>query len=182
MSKIQNALLAWHDRWANKHRIIVLALIYPIFPVVLLPWVGDVGGAPILDLHLHYDAEVVRQVLLQYNASALEHYRLCALTVDMVYPVYYAFLLSLVLAYLVKQGGETQSSMRLICVIPFLMMLVDWAENLTLVSIVNQWPNLDYQLANGAGFITLAKWLLLSVIVVLIIMLAFRNNRAGSKI
>ena len=171
-------LIAWHDRCASKTRIILLLAIYPLFPAVLLPWIGDVGGAPILDLHPYYNTDIVRQVLLQYDASALQNYRLCALTVDMIYPVYYAFLISLLFASLLKRRPTDSKALHLLRLLPFLVMIVDWTENLTLVAIVDQWPALDHDLANTAGLITSTKWALLAVIVMSLIALAVNNKRA----
>ena len=170
-------LISWHDSWAIKSRIIILLVIYPVFPALLLPGVGDVGGAPYLDLQLFYNAETVQQILQQYDETAIGNYRLCALTVDMVYPVYYAFLLSLLLAAALKQRADLDSSTQILRLLPFVMMLVDWIENLTLVSIVDHWPNLNHQLANLAGFITLTKWSLLGVIIASLLMLVIKNKK-----
>lgn len=173
--------ITWHDQWTSKSRIIILLVIYPIFPLIMLPWVGDVGGAPYLDLHLYYNADTLHQVLLQYDAVARENYRLCALTVDMVYPIYYAFLLSVLLAAVLRQKSDISSSLQLVRFLPFVMTVVDWIENLTLVTIVDQWPEMNHELANIAGYITLTKWSLLGVIIVLLIAMTIKNRRAVSQ-
>ena len=154
---------ATQNRWATKRNILLLIIIYPVFPALLLPWVGDVGGAPILDLHMFYDADKVREVLIQYSDLAIQNYILCALTVDMVYPFYYASLLSLCIAFCLKKRTQVDSKLQLMRLLPFLIMLVDWTENLLLVTLMDQWPMLDLKLANLASFATLSKWVLLSI-------------------
>lgn len=172
-------LLAWHDRWAVKSRIIPLLLIYPVFPLVLFPWIGDVGDFGILDVHLYYNAETAYNLLKSYDAAAFANYRLCALTVDMVYPVFYAFLISLLIASVLRRRYTAGQSIHWLRAAPFIIMLVDWFENLTIVRLMDQWPIFDADLANIAGLLTFTKWSLLAVVMSLLIvvwLLSFKQS------
>jgi len=167
--------LALQERLATKKNIIVLALIYPIFPLVLLPMVTDTGSAPILDLYAFYNAEVVSLVLSQYDLYARESYIRGALTIDVIYPIYYSFSLSLVMSYVVRPRHPEISAVHGLRLLPFAMMLADFAENALLVIVISAWPELRETPANVAGYATLTKWTVLAATIVTALVMAIQN-------
>ncbi len=172
---ILQKFLALQEQLATKKNIIVLALVYPTFPLVLLPLVTDTGSAPILDLYAFYNAEVVSQVLAQYDAYARESYIRGALTVDFIYPIYYSFSLSLVMTYVMRPRHLKPGAIQWLRLLPFVMLLADLAENTLLIMVISAWPEPRIALSNIAGYMTLSKWVVLTTVIVVTLVMAVNN-------
>ncbi len=167
------------DLLATKKVLIALTVLYPLFPLLILPAVVDTEGAPILDTYIFYNANVVYSVLSQYSEAARHSYMLGAVTVDVIYPVYYSVSLSLLLAYVIKPLSSGKGRIQYLRLLPFLPMVADFAENLLLSRVFSSWPaRLDW-VADIAGYVTLIKWSGLMFVFIVILLLAVISHRVS---
>ncbi|OZG70634.1 hypothetical protein BTA51_25045 [Hahella sp. CCB-MM4] len=168
-------ILKIQDQLATKKVLIALTILYPVFPLLLLPAVVDTDGAPILDTYFFYNADVVYRILAEYSEAARQSYMLGAVTVDVIYPVYYSVSLSLLLTYVIKPLSSGKDRIQYLRLLPFLPMVADFAENVLLSKVFSAWPvRLDW-VADIAGYATLIKWSGLAVVFVVILLLAIIN-------
>ena len=113
-----------------------------------------------LDIQLGYlPGEAITQIS-QYGEPARKFYILIECTADLVYPLVYAALFSLVLALILKAGLTQSQPYRQLALLPVLMMAADYIENFTIVSMLAFYPAASIPaiawIASVASFL---KWL-----------------------
>ncbi|WP_020405537.1 hypothetical protein [Hahella ganghwensis] len=163
------------NRYATKKILIILTIFYPVFPLVLLPAIIDTGGAPIPDTYFYYSSDTLYQWLSLYTEEARHCYMLGAVTIDVIYPLYYSISLSLLLTYVLNNLQADRGRIEYLKLLPIMPILADFSENLLLSKIFSAWPNQHEFLATMAGIATLTKWSGLAIVFGLILLLALIN-------
>lgn len=141
LKKSQNKVLA------------ILGLLILVFNLWLLP-LGTDGKIP-LDLKFGYDKEEAMRVLWEIGEDTLPKYRFGLLVTDMIYPFIYGGFLSLLL---LRVWGK-----RWILMFPVLLMLLDIDENLSILTLVDTFPQLSDSDVDRASLLTSAKWVMVGV-------------------
>lgn len=91
---------------------------------------------------------------------------------DTLYPITYGGLLLAVLTLLILSGKyRNNSTMRILNLLPFLIVIVDYAENACSIYNTTHFPNYSLTLLSIASVLTQIKWLLVVVVFVLIVFL-----------
>jgi hypothetical protein len=154
-------------RIANLPVLALLTLLSILFPAVLFPLHGLNDIKP-LDLYFSYSPDQVYTSLATLGAQGRENYTRMLLTSDMAFPVIYTMALStallLVLRKLLPPAGAS------LCLFPFMIVIADWFENLSLVMIMRKFPEQSDTIVALASTFTSMKWVL--VILTVFILLA----------
>jgi len=150
------------EKFFTKKRVIILAVLWIITNVFLNfgPWsisaLAEVsGGMGIPDLMMNYDLDKLRILFTAYGPKGIAIYKNIQL-IDFIYPLIYGALL---LGLLVRL--KLKPSFRVLYATPFLIVILDYAENLIIRHLINLYPNLpetQSHLANLANLCTLQKW------------------------
>ena len=161
------------EKFFTKKRIYVLILLWILANLAfnIGPWSipalnkisGDLG---IPDLMLSYDLEKLDSVFTAYGPEGLAIYTKIQI-LDFVYPLIYGALLLGLLARL-----KISPNFNSIFGFPFLIVFLDYAENIIIHVLINHYPNFtdhDEHLANLANMCTNLKWSFIGVVALNII-------------
>lgn len=154
------------DRIASVPALLVLMLLSVLFPVVVFP-VHGIGDLRPPDLYFHYSPDQVHDYLAVLGAEGRSAYTRMALTSDLAFPVIYSTALSMALMLFLRKGLPPAG--RYLSLFPFLIVIADWAENLTLVMVTRAFPARADAVAGLAGTFTALKWLLIALTVLMLL-------------
>lgn len=174
------------DNLATKRNLIILGLVYLIFPIYLLPNIINEGTVGPLDLLPFYTADQANSTIAMFSDSIRERYKLGLMTIDVIYPIYYACTLSLVMAFIYNSFSNSGFSTpptfkRAYSFAPFLMMFADLIENMLIVYMLNIYPEKSTVVGTTAGITTLIKWSLSTIVCLFIIYQAYQLVRLSRK-
>ena len=153
--------------------LIVLAFLSALFPAVIFPAHG-VGNARLLDLHFAYSPDQAYQHLAALGPAGRSAYSYMALTSDLIFPVMYSLALSVAIMLVLRKLLPPASRLRQLCLLPFLVVIADWCENLSLSMVTRAFPERADGIVGFASAATSLKWLLIaSTLLVLLALVAF---------
>ena len=155
---------------SNIPTLVVLTLATVLFPAVLFPIYG-LGDIKLLDLHFSYSPVQAYEHLSALGEEGRSNYASMALTSDLVFPVIYSLALSVALMLILKKLPSQVSRIRYLCLFPFLIIIIDWCENLSLAFVTYTFPGKIDWIVNSASFFTSLKWILV-VLTLLMLLIA----------
>lgn len=114
------------------------------------------------DLKFAYTVEEAYAAMSQLTIEEQQRYKFGILALDMPYLVIYGLFFSGILVKLWKS--------KWIVLIPVLIMVMDFFENLMVIQILNLLPDQSATLATLASIFTTSKWILIGVLAGFIIL------------
>ena len=156
------------ERISSTPMLVYLTLISALFPAVLFPAYG-IGDIKLLDLHFSYSPDLVYKHLAALGEEGRSAYTRMALTSDLVFPVVYSLALSVALMLVLQKLFPPASRFRYLCLFPFLIIIVDWCENLSLAFVTYAFPEPVDWIVNSASFFTSLKWTLVVLTVLMLL-------------
>jgi hypothetical protein len=113
----------------------------------------------ILDLQMTgYNMDTVSSILSVYNPDARAFYVRFSLIADSVYPFVYTFLYIVMIAWALKASGCEYLLQRHLHLLPLATLLLDFAENISIVALVSDYPQHTLLQVQTASAFTLLKW------------------------
>jgi hypothetical protein len=158
------------NRISNWKTLLVLIAAYVVFPAYILKnaetKINELTGKPIgpIDLTFGFDPKRTLQMVADYGDEARAYYATGEMTMDVIYPIVYAFLFGVILTLLFR--NKPYRPFHYINVLPFLAMLFDFFENTFIVLLLYRYPEQSMVLATFCEIFKLLKWLTLIPIVV----------------
>jgi hypothetical protein len=137
------------------------------------------GGVGPIDLQFFYTPEKVYSMVAAYGDTGRGSYRTFELTGDILYPIVYTLLFSLLITWLFQRGFTADSEMQKLNVVPFGAWLFDLLENLSIVTMLSIYPSTPALLARMAAIFTLLKWLFAGACILLVLVglaMALKNR------
>lgn len=129
----------------------------------------------ILDLQWHYTPEQVALILKHYTPEVREAAAGFTATADFLYPFVYTFFLVVLLALLYRRHLKEHPSWCYVALMPFGVMLFDFAENVCILYILRNYPDYPQSLAFISGWFTSFKWFSLFLVLALILSGLYRR-------
>lgn len=148
--------------------LLVLTFVSILFPTILFPLHG-IGDIKLLDLHFSYSPAQVYDHLTALGEEGRSAYTRMALTSDLAFPVIYSLALSVALMLVLKTLSPPASRFRYLCLFPFLSIITDWCENLSLAFATYSFPEPVDWIVNSASFFTSLKWTLVLLTVLMLL-------------
>jgi hypothetical protein len=152
--------------WATGRNVIILVLLDVFFMVVVMPYAQllmalatNAHPQPIDLMIPTWSPDQGYTLIQSYGESGRAIYRTIELTADLVYPLVYGFAFALLLAFLVKKIAPSSSWMPYLAFLPLLGMLFDYAENISILTLLSYYPQRVDWVAKIGGVATLFKWL-----------------------
>ena len=147
--------------------IIVIYLLFQyafngIFPASI-SHLKEISGYSIPDLMFYYTPAQLRTVFQHFGEAGIKEYLNLQL-IDMVYPVSYSLLLS-VLLYI----GYGKTKYKNVVWLPVAAAVSDYTENFIIRSMAIQFPDFNDTTARFAAFFTSWKWIFIAVSILLIL-------------
>lgn len=156
--ELMNNFITKHANGKNSSILLGMVIIINVFLAL------SMGGNPNLqplDLQLYYSPEKAYELLSVYNETERFYYIIAELTLDVVYPLVYALLLSFILFMLHKDSR--------IAKFPFLITIIDYLENAGIVTMLISYPNELHGVARITGIFTTLKWTALTITILLVL-------------
>lgn len=152
-------LLPMLQRWANWKVITVLAVLFLAFDLFVLPALASPGGEdlPVLDLKFWYTPQQAFNAISEYSPQARQTSVVTHLTVDIVYPLVYGLLLSLLLIIVFRNATPVQQ--RQLPLLPWRAVIADYLENIGLVAMFLLYPSQFPLLSWMTAIFTALKWI-----------------------
>jgi arylsulfatase A-like enzyme len=141
-------------------QLIFSTLIFPHYQNQLENITGE--PLPVLDIRFSYNLETVQNLFDQYGTEGIAISKKLHYLIDMLYPLFYGGFLALFLIYLM--GKHIWVGW-----LPLIGVVLDVAENLSILSLLNQYPNLTENMVQISSFFTLGKWITLGISVLLVL-------------
>jgi len=128
-------------------------IVYVFMLTVTIPAVMQYsGGLKILDMMpLGYDAAYVNTLFDTLGTTGREVYLFKQLPVDLLYPFLFGVSSCLVLAYFLNKLGKVDTAVFYLSFVPLFSGLFDYAENIGIISLLNQYPE------HTAGMVTITS-------------------------
>ncbi len=163
-------MLTLFQRLANRRAIIVLSVLYTLFPAAILPWAETQiksfsGGVGPIDLRFTYTASEVFAMVAAYGEAGRSFYRIIEFTADVAYPLLYALFFGALLTGALRRAFPAHTWMQQIPLLAGVMLLVDFAENIGIVIMLTQFPVQNETVATITSILTTTKWILFGNIV-----------------
>ena len=147
-------------------------VVFPLFPrlfgVVISP-------NAILDLKFGYSQLDVQHLFDNLHKKGRHIYLLSTLFIDIPYLIFYSFYYAVLLNLLLDK--KRLNSFRFLIVIPFCIGFFDLLENIGIISLLQNYPNLNNTLVSFSALATMLKWSFAIVTILSAIILFFTNER-----
>ncbi len=163
-------LRVYFTKFATVKNIILFFVLSLLMNLLFARFFGDlVYGIP--DTKLHYTAEDFYALMEKYSQEEISTYIRGMLLLDFIYPVFYSLFLAL---FIFRLSHKT-----LLSLLPFGILILDYFENLSVLSLILLMPSRFNTLATFAGCFTLSKWLLAGLCLIIVFVLIVRYFKYG---
>lgn len=159
--------LQFIERISSIPLLVLLTMLSLLFPLVLFPAHGT-GDIRLLDLHFSYSPEQVHEHLIVLGMEGRAAYKCMALTSDLAFPIVYSFTFSVAIMLVLRELLSPASRLRYLSLLPFLIVIIDWCENLSLAWVTDIFPERANEIVNFASYCTSMKWSLVALMVLLL--------------
>ena len=151
-------LLPTLKRWANWKVITLLVVLFLVFDFFILPAMTSPDGKPlpVLDLKFWYTPQQAFDAISQYSPQERQASVLAHLTVDVIYPLVYGLLLSLLLIVVFRNASPAQQHQ--LPLLPWRAVFADYLENIGLVAMFLLYPSQFTLLSWVTTIFTALKW------------------------
>jgi len=157
-------------KWSKPMVILPFLVLYLFFTFFLFPKYGnqlnDLAGekVQILDLYPKYTKAQVTELFTKIKAEGREIHRFITSRIDMVYPFIYGPLLMLLISFfMLKISPKARGGLFFAFLIPFALMLTDYAENFTTLQLLSSFPDLDDSLVSRGSFLANLKLVIMLI-------------------
>lgn len=185
---MQNRILNLFNRLATGRTILILLGLFIFFNAVIMPMVGAKiqeysGGVGPFDLQFSYTPEQALTMLKAYGEQGRPLYALVDLTLDVVYPLVTFLLFGALLTFLLRRGFPNNATMQKLALLPLGTLLMDYLENVCVVTMLMTFPNTSTLVAQLSSLFTTTKWIFvgLTFVVTLIGAVAWLARKIQSK-
>jgi hypothetical protein len=165
----------WFYRTATMKKVVLMSLVYLLFPLYVLPAFFKLGTTGPLDLLFWYDGNTAYDMISAYGQEIRLRYILGLLTADVAYPIYYGSVIATVIALIVKKLSITTTPK--VILLPFIMTSLDLLENALIVTLLSRYPKQYPLLGDFAGYATASKWTAAVGLVIFILILIIYGLR-----
>ncbi|MBK9272338.1 MAG: hypothetical protein IPM48_12155 [Saprospiraceae bacterium] len=118
----------------------------------------------VIDLTFGYSPQRALDMVAAYGDEGRAFYARTEYTADLVYPLVYAFLFSIVFVLLYRNSAQPW-----MILLPFLTLLLDYSENVFIVSLLTNYPLQSMQSAIFCEIFKLLKWVCFVFIIGLVL-------------
>jgi hypothetical protein len=125
------------------------------------------NGTNVFDFELGYSYEKANEMLTAYGAEGREFY-LSKIPLDFPFPISYMLCLMGLMTLILKHTPSKKLNKYLL-LLPVLSMLCDWIENIGIIIMLNNYPNLPEWSVSLASIFGILKWSFVAVSITVVI-------------
>ncbi|MGB5371024.1 MAG: hypothetical protein WBN18_11385 [Flavobacteriaceae bacterium] len=138
---------------------ILTNLVYiPMLTITIPKVMGHANGMKLLDMMpLGYDLDYVKALFNALGPQGRDAYLYNQLPLDMVYPALFGISYCLLLAYFLKKLNKFNSKLFYLCLLPLFAGLADYLENIGIINLLTNYPDLTPSMVTTTAFFSLLK-------------------------
>ncbi len=138
---------------------ILTNLVYAFMLLVTIPKVMSFSnGMKLLDmLPTGYNAEYVNSLFDILGEKGREVYLFNQIPIDMIYPFLFGISFCLVLAYFFQKLSKLNGYFLYLCLLPVVAGIFDYLENIGIITMLINYPNLSKSLITTTNIFTIFK-------------------------
>ena len=154
---------------------VITTLLYLIILFFTIPRVMEFSNSmKLLDMMpLGYDATYIRTLFDTLGEEGRQRYLFNQIPVDMIYPGFFAFTYCFLIAYFLNKINKLKGFLFYLCFLPLIAGFSDYLENISIVYLLNEYPNLSEQVMQAANLFSIVKSTTTSISFIVLIVLLF---------
>lgn len=185
-----NPLIKFIDKNATGKKVLLLFiltnLVYAFMLSVTIPNTMKFSkGMKLLDMMpTGYNLDYVNNLLNALGIKGRDIYLTNQIPVDMIYPLLFGVSYCLLMAYLLKKLNKFNTTYSLICLLPFLAGTADYLENIGIIMMLNNYPDVTSFLVETTNVFSMTKsistslfFILLLIALIIVIIKYFKNYK-----
>lgn len=130
----------------------------------------------VIDLTFGFNPQKTLDLVAAYGDAGRAYYAKIEMTADLIYPWVYAFLFGIILTMIYRN-----KALNWVAILPFIDLIFDYLENVTIISLLSNYPQQSMTMATLCELFKLIKWMIVVVMVVLIVYGSINNLLKGRK-
>ena len=158
------------ERFSSWKTLVALIVIYMVFNAYLLKnaesEIRALAGKSvgIIDLTFGFNPDKTLQMVEDYGDAARAYYAKIEMTTDVAYPIVYTLLFGIILSLLYRN-----TSYSWVNIVPLACLLFDLLENVTIVTLLSNYPEQSSTVAALCEIFKLLKWISFGLVILLVI-------------
>lgn len=162
---MKNKLIAFFERWASWKNVLIFFALQMIFSIVIMPAASgsDANELPVLDLQFFYTPQQAYTIIAAYTPAMRQAAAITRLTLDVIYPLIYGMMLSLLLVLTFRRAFAQSALTDAVIFLPWGGVLFDYLENIGFATMFLSYPREFHALAQVSAIFTALKWTLIGV-------------------
>ena len=138
---------------------ILTNVVYLFMLTVTIPKImGFSNGMKLLDMMpTGYDSEYINSLFEALGENGRQAYLYCQLPVDMIYPFLFGITYCLMIGYFLKKINKLSSAFYYLCFLPVIAGIADYLENLGIITMLNNYPDLSQTSMNATNYFSIVK-------------------------
>lgn len=132
------------------------------------------GGLKILDMMpTGYTPKYVNELMLSLGQTGRHLYLYRQIPLDMTYPLLFGISNTLIIAYLLKKAKIFKPKLIYLCFIPIIAGVLDYSENIGIIMILKNHPNITDLMSQVTNVFSVLKSLSTTIYFVVLLVLLF---------
>ncbi len=163
--------------WSTGRLVVGLLILFIVFNAAVMGWGAEKMNAlsgkevQVLDLcFTGYSPADVNQYLTEYSPEARAFAANFNAIADTAYPIVYTLMLTMALAWVYKSRIQSNKGFGYLLLLPLLLMVLDYMENYHIIAMLRRFPVIPEQIVKAGSLLTVAKWGMLGVILIIVIL------------
>ena len=159
-------------RMAKGWVVLLFFVSFMLTTSLVFPWMSSTlqlpeEGVEKIDLQFTYSPGKLYEIMEAYGEQGRKAYAISHLTSDVLFPFVYAFLFGTAISYTFQRAFPSGSRAQRLNLVPIVLLMVDFLENIGLVILLLAYPARMMWLATLTGWSTALKWVLSGASVIL---------------
>jgi hypothetical protein len=162
---MKTKLLSFFEKWASWKSVLAFFALQMLFNLVIMPAFSGSNehDLPVLDLQFFYTPQQAYEIVAAYTPAMRQAAAITRLTLDIIYPLVYGMMLSLLLVLTFRRAFTPGKIADLAVFIPWGGVLFDYLENIGFAIIFLSYPKEYFFIAQISAIFTALKWTLIGV-------------------
>jgi len=152
---------------------ILTNVVYTFMLTVTIPKTMEFSnGMKLLDMMPSgYDLNYVSELFSSLGENGRETYLTIQIPMDMIYPLLFGLSYCLLLGYFLKKLNKLNSPYLYLCLLPVIAGISDYLENMGIITMLNNYPDLTETMVNATNTFTVLKSISTSVFFIALIVI-----------